>query len=159
MKRQFNKKRRNSQGLKVSDNVWLENKNIQSNQPSKKLDNKRYRFFKILKNIGSGVFQLELPEGWAIHNVFNKNLLTWCVKPKFKEQHKDPTSPPIIINQEKEYEVKEVRKHRKCRRGTQYLVHWKGYGNEYNQWIAETGLPYAKKVIEDYLARCSSQNL
>jgi len=76
MKRQFNKKRRNSQELKVSDNVWLENKNIQSNQPSKKLDNKRYRFFKILKNIGSGVFQLELPEGWAIHNVFNKNLLT-----------------------------------------------------------------------------------
>jgi len=28
MKRQFDKKRRNSQGLKVEDNVWLENKNI-----------------------------------------------------------------------------------------------------------------------------------
>jgi len=31
MKKQFNKKRRNSQGLKVGDNVWLENKNIHSN--------------------------------------------------------------------------------------------------------------------------------
>ena len=31
IKKQFDKKRRNSQGLKVSDNVWLENKNIQSN--------------------------------------------------------------------------------------------------------------------------------
>jgi len=31
MKRQFDKKRRNSQGLKVGDHVWLENKNIQSN--------------------------------------------------------------------------------------------------------------------------------
>ena len=31
MKKQFDKKRRNSQGLKVSDNMWLENKNIQSN--------------------------------------------------------------------------------------------------------------------------------
>ena len=31
MKRQFNKKRRNPQGLKVEDNVWLENKNIQLN--------------------------------------------------------------------------------------------------------------------------------
>ena len=31
MKKQFNKKRRNSQGLKVGDNVWLENKNIYLN--------------------------------------------------------------------------------------------------------------------------------
>ena len=31
MKKQFDKKRRNSQGLKVGDNVWLENKNIYSN--------------------------------------------------------------------------------------------------------------------------------
>ena len=58
MKRQFDKKRRNSQGLKVGDHVWLENKNIQSNRPSKKLDNKRYRSFRILKDIGSGAFQL-----------------------------------------------------------------------------------------------------
>jgi len=31
MKRQFDKRRRNPQGLKVRENVWLENKNIQSN--------------------------------------------------------------------------------------------------------------------------------
>ena len=31
MKKQFDKKRRNSQGLKVRDNMWLENKNIHSN--------------------------------------------------------------------------------------------------------------------------------
>ena len=63
MKRQFDKRRRNPQGLKVSDNMWLENKNIHSNQPSKKLDNKRYGLFRISKDIGSGAFQLELPEG------------------------------------------------------------------------------------------------
>ena len=31
MKKQFNKKRRNSQRLKVGDNMWLENKNIYLN--------------------------------------------------------------------------------------------------------------------------------
>jgi len=31
IKRQFNKKRWNPQELKVGDNMWLENKNIQSN--------------------------------------------------------------------------------------------------------------------------------
>jgi len=56
--------------------VWLENKNIQSNQLSKKLDNKRYRLFGIAKDISSGAFQLELPEGWMIHNIFNEDLLT-----------------------------------------------------------------------------------
>jgi len=76
IKRQFNKKRWNPQGLKAGDHVWLENKNIQSDQPSKKLDNKRYGPFRITKDIGSGAFQLELPEGWMIYNVFNENLLT-----------------------------------------------------------------------------------
>jgi len=63
MKKQFDKKRRNPQGLKVGNYVLLENKNIQLNRSSKKLDNKRYRPFRISKDIGSGVFQLELPEG------------------------------------------------------------------------------------------------
>ena len=62
MKKQFDKKRRNPQGLKVGDHVWLENKNIHLNRPSKKLDNKRYKPFKISKNIESGVFELELLE-------------------------------------------------------------------------------------------------
>ena len=56
--------------------MWLEAKNIHSKQPSKKLDQKRYGPFKILKDIGQRVFQIELPEGWMIHNMFNEDLLT-----------------------------------------------------------------------------------
>ena len=102
---------------------------------------------------------MELPEEWMIHNIFNKDLLTRCVEPKFKGQHKEPVSPLIIINKEEEYKVEEVRKHRKRGRGTQYLIHWKGYGDEHNQWIVESGLPYAKDTIEDYWTRYLSQNL
>jgi len=105
MKKQFNKKRRNPQELKVGNNMWLENKYIHSNQPSKKLDNKRYRPFRISKDIRS--------EGWMIHNVFNEDLLTQCVELKFKGQHEKPAPSPTIINEEEEYEVEEVRKHRK----------------------------------------------
>jgi len=32
----------------------------------------------------------------------------------------------------------------------QFLVHWKEYGNEHNQWISEIGLPHTKKAIQDY---------
>ena len=133
MKKQFNKKRRNPQGLKVGDNVWIENKNIHLNRPSKKLDNKRYGPFRISKDIGLEAFQLELPERWMIHNIFNENMLTQCLEPKFKGQHEEPVSPPTIINEEEEYEIKEVRKHQKYGRGMQYLVHWKGYRDEHDQ--------------------------
>ena len=36
MKRQFNKKRQNLQGLKARNNVWLKAKNIHSNRPSQR---------------------------------------------------------------------------------------------------------------------------
>ena len=113
--------------------MWLENKNIHLNQPSKKLDNKKYRPFRISKNIGLGAFQLELPEGQIIHNVFNEDLLTRCMEPKFKGQYEKPAPLPMIINEEEEYKVKEVRKHRKRGRGTQYLVYWKGCRDEHDQ--------------------------
>ena len=96
------------------------------------MDQKQYRLFRILKNIGSGAFQLEILEGWAIHNVFNKDLLTQCIKLKFKEQHKKPAPPLTIINKKEEYKVEEVRKHRKQGRRTQYLMDWKGYGDEHD---------------------------
>jgi len=53
-----------------------------------------------------------------IYNVFNEDLLTRCMKLTFKKQHEEPAPPPMIINEEEEYEVEEVRKHRKQRRGT-----------------------------------------
>ena len=45
----------------------------------------------------------------------------------------EPTLLPIIINEEEEYKVEEVRKYRKWGWRTQYLVYWKGYGDEHNQ--------------------------
>jgi len=36
----------------------------------------------------------------------------------------------MIINEEEEYEVEEVWKHRTRGWRTQYLIHWKGYGDE-----------------------------
>ena len=108
MKKQFDKKQRNPQGLKIRDNVWLESKNIHLKRLSKKLDQKRYRPFRISKDIGLGVFQLELSEQWMIYNVFNKDLLTRCNEPQFKGQHVEPALPPTIINKEEEYEVEEV---------------------------------------------------
>ena len=55
------------------------------------------------------------------------------MEPKFKGQHEEPAPPLTIINEKEEYEVEEIRKHRKRGRGIQYLVHWKGYGDKHDQ--------------------------
>ena len=82
-----------------------------------------------------------------IHDVFNKDLLIRCREPHYQGQYMRMASPPMIINEEEEYKVEEVWKHRKHERKTQYLVHWKDYGDEHGQWIAEIGLPHAKEAI------------
>jgi len=92
MKKQYNRKQRNPQELKIGDDIWLEVKNIHSNQLSKKLDQKRYGLFRIMKEIGQEVFQLKLPEGWIIHNVFNEDLLTRYRESHYQGQHMKPVS-------------------------------------------------------------------
>jgi len=104
----------------------------------------------IKEEIRQGAYRLELPEEWAIHNIFNEDLLTHCRKAEFTSQRKDPALPPDIINEEEEYKVEEIREHCKKGRGTQFLIHWKGYGNEHNQWMAEANLPHVKEAIQDY---------
>jgi len=53
-----------------------------------------------------------------IYDIFNEDLLTQCVELKFKGQYEEPAPSPMIINEEEKYKVEEVRKHRKCGRGT-----------------------------------------
>ena len=67
-----------------------------------------------------------------IHNVFNEDLLTYCKEPQFQGHHMDSVLSPTIINKEEEYEVEEVRKHRKQGQEMQFLVHWKGNGDEHD---------------------------
>ena len=93
-----------------------------------------------------------------IYNVFNEDLLTWCKELQYKSQHVELAPLSDIINKEEEYEVKEVRKHWKKGWKTQYLVHWKGYGNEYDQWIVEIVLSHTKETIEDYCVMATTRH-
>ncbi len=158
MKEQFDKRRSLARSYKEGDLVWLEGTNIVGNQVTKKLSPWRYGPFAIKEKIGQGAYRLKLPDGWIIHDVFNEALLTPHKKPSFKIQDKPTPPPPEIINEEEEYEVEEIRGHRQRGRGTQYLVHWKGYNNEEDTWIAESQLPHAQEAIDEYHKRFPEKN-
>ena len=61
-----------------------------------------------------------------IHNMFNKDLLKRYRESQFKEQYID------IVNKKEEYKVEEVRNYRKQGCSIQFLIYWKGYGNEHD---------------------------
>jgi hypothetical protein len=148
--------KRTKEDFKPSDSVWLEATNIHSNQLSWKLDNTRYSPFKVKEKVGDRAYCLKLPETWAIHNVFHLTLLTQTHTAEFDSRMKPTPPPPDIIEEEEEYKIEEICGHRRKGRGTQYLVHWKGYGNEDDTWLPQSSLGNAEELLSDYLKRSAN---
>ena len=73
MSRQANKHWKDV-NYEVRDMVFLNSRNIKTQQPSKKLNNKIFGPFKIVTKVRRA-FQLELPRTMLIHDVFHASLL------------------------------------------------------------------------------------
>jgi hypothetical protein len=61
---------------KEGDLVWLEGKNLRTNQPTAKLAPRRHGPFKVKQVMSAVNYRLELPTQWSIHPVFHIDLLT-----------------------------------------------------------------------------------
>ncbi len=73
--------------------VWLEGTNLSTDRPMKKLDNKHFGPFKVIKKVGTSSYKLQIPHTWkSIHSVFNEALLTPYHKPQF------PTNPKTRVH-------------------------------------------------------------
>jgi hypothetical protein len=134
--------------LKKGDQVWLEAKNLNLPYRSKKIAPRRLGPFTITEEVGARAYRLDLPKGWKIHNVFHVSLLSPY---KTTDTHGPsfPEPPPDVIDGEEEYEIEGIINHRTNRRkGTTYLVKWKGY-NE-TQWLEEEDLEHAAEMLQEY---------
>jgi hypothetical protein len=108
----YNKKRLEGPYLREEDKVYLLRRNIKTTRPSDKLDHRKFRPFKIKRNIRDVSFKLELPLIMKIYPIFHISLL-------------EPASPDILEGpvpeihpdtQEEEFEVErilDVRSHRR----------------------------------------------
>ncbi|KAF8643065.1 hypothetical protein AX16_009226 [Volvariella volvacea WC 439] len=139
--------------FRVGEQVWLEAKNLKTHRIAKKLAPKHEGPFKITKVLGPVTFQLELPEQWKIHNIFHASLLT-----PYKENNIHGPNflmpPSDIINDEEEWEVENIIKHRwigpKRKRQVEYLIAWKGYPSSENRWEKEELLTNAPDILKRY---------
>ena len=57
---------------------------------------------------------------------------------------------PDLDDDDQEYEVEEVKGEHKFDGQTHFLVKWKGWPSEYNEWVPEYDMGNAKKSIADY---------
>ncbi len=108
MKRQYDKKKQKACNYQVGDKVWLDTTNLHLPRPKKKLDDKRVGPFTILDKAGASAYKLKLPPHWKIHPCFNEKLLTPYILPTFPNQEVLPPPPPDLINDEEEFEIKEI---------------------------------------------------
>lgn len=125
---------------KVGDMVWLQAKDIQIKQASRKLGPRQLGPLEVLETKFDLTYHLKLPPALKVHDVFHINWLSPWGGNKINGQ-RPPKPGPIEIEGEEEYKVKEVLDSilRGCQ-GLFYLVKWKGYGTEHNLWEPKRNL-------------------
>ena len=107
----------------IRDMVYLNSKNITLTRPSKKLDFKFYRSYKVNIPVSKQAYCLKLPSSMKIHNIFHVSLL----EPGRSWDSTKMVPPPVIINNDEEYKMEEILDSRHHYNKLQYLVKWLGY--------------------------------
>ncbi len=163
MKAQYDKGKRTARDFQIGNHVWLDSTNLSLPHPKKKLNNKHVGPFEIIKKARASAYKLKLPPHWKIHPHFNEKLLTPYIPPAFPNQELPPPPPPDLINDEEEFEIKEVldswpwtlrgRKGKKSRKAMDYFVKWKGWTQEHNSWVRDEEMGNAQEAIEEYEER------
>ncbi|CAJ0968825.1 unnamed protein product, partial [Ranitomeya imitator] len=135
--------------LRVGDLVWLSSRYVPMKVSSPKFKPRFIGPYRISEVLNPVSFRLTLPASFAIHNVFHRSLLRRYVAPVVPSV--DPPAP-VLVEGELEYVVEKILDSRISRRKLQYLVKWKGYGQEDNSWVFASDVHAADLVPAFHLA-------
>ena len=64
--------------------------------------------------------------------------------------HSFPEPPPIVVDEEDEYEVEAILNAKMIRRKFKYLVKWKGYPDSENSWEPLENIKNASEAIAKF---------
>jgi hypothetical protein len=109
--------------LKKGNKIYLIQRNIQTKQPSTKLDHKKLGLFKIKRIAGLVNYELVLPKTINIYLVFYISLL----EPVLLGVLLAPVIEIELVNPNIEYEVEEILDYKQIKNYIKYLVKWIDY--------------------------------
>ena len=118
----------------------------------RKLAAQRMGPFRILRKVGRGAaYELELPAHYKLHPVISVVHLELALAPNSDPYRRDPAPIEPIVTEKggEEWEIEALLEKRVAgkgkRRRTEYLVRWKGWAAEYDQWVDKRELGNAKR--------------
>jgi len=121
---------------KEGDQVWLSTKNLNINQPSRKLTERQIGPYTITCIVSPNTIVLKLPPSFKIDAPINVFWLHLYKLPTILGQQRTLQSP-VEVEGEEEYVVEEILdSHLRCNK-LEFLVKWEGYMNENNLWEPE----------------------
>ncbi len=113
-------KHRKKVNYKIGSKMFLNERNIVTARPFKKLDDKMLDPFTNLDLVDSS-YKLELPESMRVHDVFHPDLLRPAADDPLPGQKNEP-SGSIVVKDEDEWEIDDILNSRRYRRRLQYRV-------------------------------------
>jgi hypothetical protein len=136
MKEQYDRKKKEARKYKKGELVWVDGSNISTDQPTKKLSQKRYGPFPIVKEVGNGAYEVKIPTQWKrVHNVFNEVKLTPYKASSFDQQSENSENRiPETKGEEPLMEVEKILDSRWNKEVLQYKVKWRGQPIEESSW-------------------------
>ena len=130
-------------------------RNVRTDRPNKKLDNRSTKFT-VIEVVSPLAYRLDTPPG--IHNVFNVDLLRPAADDPLPSQVVDDPQPPaVLVDDEEEWQVEKILRERQKkllgrgrRKRLEYLVKWQGYADP--TWEPATALEDST-ALDNYLKR------
>ncbi|CAI7804864.1 unnamed protein product [Closterium sp. NIES-53] len=153
--KQYADRQQHDHTIAVGDQVLLDMRYLNLSHLPSKLRPCFCGPFHIEVHVRPVTFWLRLPTTWKLHNAFHVQLL----KP-YKDANQKfqgwqlPPPPPVLVQDEPEYEVERVLTHR--RRGgktLEFVIRWTGYDPTKVSWVAEADMGNARRALKDYLVK------
>jgi len=123
--------------------------------PKAKLGLQRVGPFAILEKVGGLAYKLDLPGGWKIHPVISVVHLEPAKEDPFDREVAPP--PPLEVEGEEWWKIEAVIRQEMRGRGrnrrVHYLVRWKGYGPEFDEWLPVEEMEHSGELVAEFEAR------